>query len=370
MTAPEANTSLNALCPYFTMFPLKFPLGILQERAKRHQAVLDPFCGRGTTNFAARLLGLRSLGVDSSPVAAAIARAKLARVGSPEILAEARSILSGSEPGDIPSDPFWRWAYHAEVLADLCRFRTAFLRDCSTAARIALRGILLGALHGPRQKRFQSYFSNQSPRTYAPKPAYATGYWQSRDLRPLRVDVLEILERRARRYYDSLPEVAAKVRGEVRLGDSRQIDSLRPQPAGTRFSWVITSPPYYGMRTYIPDQWLRYWFLGGPAQVDYTKEHQILHSSPEDFAADLRKVWNNVAGGCKPEATMIVRFGGLSGRRSNPLQLVKDSFRNSPWRLSAIGSAGSALEGKRQADAFLRSRSTPVVEYDLWARLA
>ncbi len=366
MTARVAKTSLNGICPYFTMFPLEFPLGILQRRARKHQTVLDPFCGRGTTNFAARLVGLRSLGVDASPVATAITEAKLVQVSNSEILAEARDILSGTEPRDIPSGSFWGWAYHAEVLSGLCRLRTALLRDCSSPARIALRGIILGALHGPRQKTFQSYFSNQSPRTYAPKPAYAARYWQSRGLRPARVDVLDIIERRAKRYYGSLPPGA----GEVRLRDSRKIDSLTPESDDTRFSWVITSPPYYGMRTYIPDQWLRYWFVGGAGRVDYTNEHQVVHSSPDDLAADLRKVWDNVANACVSDATMIVRFGGISDRRADSLSIIKTSFRDGPWRLSAIRSAGTALEGKRQANAFLRNRSKPVVEHDLWARLA
>ncbi len=367
MTTRAATMSLNGICPYFTMFPLEFPLRILRKRAEKHQSVLDPFCGRGTTNFAARLVGLRSLGVDSSPVATAITEAKLVHVDTAEILAEARDILASTEPRHVPSGHFWDWAYHAEVLLDLCRFRTAFLQDCSTPARIALRGIILGALHGPRQKTFQSYFSNQNPRTYAPKPAYATRYWQSRDLRPSRVDALDIINRRAKRYYHSLPEGSGD--GKVRLGDSREIDSLVPELDDTRFSWVITSPPYYGMRTYIPDQWLRYWFIGGADRVDYTNEHQVVHSSPEDFAIDLRKVWANVAEFCASDATMVVRFGGISNRHADPLKLAKTSFRDSPWRLSTRHSAGSAVEGKRQADAFLRSRSNPVVEYDLWARL-
>lgn len=366
MTVRPTDTSLNAICPYFTMFPLVFPRRILQRYAKKHQAVLDPFCGRGTTNFAARLEGLRSLGVDSSPVATAITQAKLAQVGIPEILSEARYILSGTKFCDIPSEPFWGWAYHPEVLVDLCRFRSAFLRDCSTPARIALRGIILGALHGPRQKTFQSHFSNQSPRTYAPKPDYAIRYWRSRDLRPLRVDALGIIERRARRYYGSLP----KSGGEVRLLDSRVTGSLKPKSGEPGFSWVITSPPYYGMRTYITDQWLRYWFLGGASYVDYTNDHQVLHSNPQDYVSDIRRVWNNVADSCKPDAKMVVRFGGISSRPDDPLDLIKNSFRNSRWRLSTIKDAGTALEGKRQADAFLRSRSESVVEYDLWASLA
>ena len=70
--AEDPTLHLNAICPYFTMFPLSFPLGILDRHARKGQRVLDPFCGRGTTNFAARFLDLPALGIDSSPVAAAI----------------------------------------------------------------------------------------------------------------------------------------------------------------------------------------------------------------------------------------------------------------------------------------------------------
>src|SRR5882757_1727142 len=70
---------LNAICPYFTMFPLWFPFKIL-HRASSRDIVYDPFCGRGTTNYAARLLGMPSYGVDSNPVAHAIAQAKLITV--------------------------------------------------------------------------------------------------------------------------------------------------------------------------------------------------------------------------------------------------------------------------------------------------
>ena len=41
------------------------------------------------------------------------------------------------------------------------------------------------------------------------------------------------------------------------------------------FSWVVTSPPYYGMRTYLQDQWLRNWFLGGSSFVDYSSREGI-----------------------------------------------------------------------------------------------
>lgn len=347
------------------MFPLDFPLGVLKARAQKGDFVLDPFCGRGTTNFAARLSSLSSLGIDASPVAVAITASKLVTTTVADIMAEARHILDNSIPQQIPAGEFWQWAYHPLVLNKLCCFREAFSKGCSTPAQVALRGILLGALHGPKQKRFSSYFSNQCPRTYAPKPTYATRYWKERQLTPHEVDVLSVIERRAKRYFSNLPAIE----GSVVLGDSRKWDVLFQATADTdaRFRWVITSPPYYGMRTYIPDQWLRNWFLGGKDVVDYSYENQVVHSSPDDFARDLRLVWQNAAKVCSDNATMIIRFGGIADRKANPLDLIKHSLDNSGWSISSIYEAGTAKEGKRQADTFLRQKSKPMTEYDVWA---
>lgn len=364
MTASQATqAALNGICPYFTMFPLDFPLKILERRAREGDLVLDPFCGRGTTNFAARLLGLGSLGVDSSPVAAAITASKLVTATIDDILAEARQILTEREARQIPASEFWHWAYHPTVLQSLCRFREAFLETCSTAPRVALRGIVLGALHGPKQKTFPSYFSNQCPRTYSPKPVYATRYWQDRRLSPESVDVLAVIERRAKRYYGALSGMT----GAVRMADSRAALALQPDSSETRFDWVISSPPYYGMRTYLPDQWLRNWFVGGPDIVDYSNRDQIVHSSPDDFAADLRQVWRNAANVCADDATMVIRFGGITDRRTEPLALLKRSLRDTGWRVSTVREAGSATKGKRQADAFLRNKTKAMTEYDVWA---
>ncbi|MCY0865181.1 MAG: DNA methyltransferase [Sulfobacillus sp.] len=357
------DRALNGISPYFTMFPLDFPLNILRQNAQEGDKVLDPFCGRGTTNFAARLMGLASLGVDSSPVAVAIAASKLVSVRMRDILHEARAILMEREPRHVPSGEFWQWAYHPTVLDALCRFREAFLEDCTTDERIALRGIILGALHGPKQKSVPGYFSNQCPRTYAPKPAYATRFWRDRGLVPEPIDVLAVIERRANRYYSQ----AMATSGQVRLADSRELESLRPDTPGVRFKWVITSPPYYGMRTYLPDQWLRNWFVGGPDMVDYTYRNQIVHSSPNAFVTDLRRVWVNVATVCTEDAQMVIRFGGISTRRANPLDLIQSSLDHSGWRITTIQEAGYSTTGKRQADTFLRTKTEPMVEYDVWA---
>jgi hypothetical protein len=360
-----AAAALNAICPYFTMFPLAFPLSVLSRHARHGDNVLDPFCGRGTTNYAARLLGLPSIGVDASPVAAAITAAKLVNATPKAIVAEARSILASQPYVPVPVEPFWEVAFHRDVLDDLCRFRAAFLHDCDTPSRMALRGVILGALHGPRQQTFPSYFSNQCPRTYAPKPGYALRYWTRSGLRPERVDMVGVIARRAERYFSCSPTG----KGYARLADSRNPDALRPRTSRQGFRWIITSPPYYGMRTYVADQWLRHWFLGGPATVDYRHGEQIVHTSPDAFTDDLRKVWRNAADGCETGARLVIRFGGIADRSVNPLDIVKASLRDSGWRLETLRAAGDANSGKRQAETFMRTAARALTEHDVWARL-
>jgi hypothetical protein len=227
-----------------------------------------------------------------------------------------------------------------------------------------LRGIILGALHGPLGKQTQSHFSNQCTRTYAPKPGYAVKYWRKNRLKAPNVSALEIIRHRAERFLaTSLPEC----NGISRLGDSRNSEVVAPNSAN--FDWVITSPPYYGMRTYLQDQWLRNWFLGGPDTVDYSVHGQLGHLSPETFGAQLSQVWTNVASVCSEDAKLVIRFGGIRDRNAEPLDIIKASLHNSTWRISTIRNAGSADAGKRQANSFLINRSKPMTEYDIWARL-
>lgn len=356
------QTRLNAICPYFTMFPLDFPHRILAEHASSGQWVADPFCGRGTTNYASRILGLPSVGIDSSPVAAAISQAKLANTNPDAILRSAQGILNRiQEPSHFPTGEFWDWAYHPTVLHTLCRLREGLLKDCRSQSRRALRGIMLGALHGPRNKTIQSYFSNQSQRTYAPKPDYAVKYWKSHNLQPEYVDVLDIIKRRTERYFIEQRQAT----GLIIQGDSR--DPSLYEHINHRIRWIITSPPYYGMKTYIPDQWLRMWFVGGLAEVDYSMDGQIEHSSPERFAGQLKGVWEKLGAVCASEAQMVVRFGGINDRKVESLPILKYSLKGSGWRIEKIESAGVASKGRRQAHHINQSTSPPREEYDVWA---
>ncbi len=360
------DSALNAICPYFTMFPLSFPYSILKRYGEVDDRIIDPFCGRGTTNFASRLVGLRSAGIDSSDVAVALTQAKIANTNASLILSAARRVLSEVQtPRVVPDGEFWELAYHPRVLKILCRMREGLIASCNTDSRRALRAIILGALHGPQPKTQDSYFSNQCPRTYAPKPNYAVSFWKSRNLRAHDVDVLDIIRKRALRYYENEATSGA---GIIISGDSRERNTFKRLAHDGKFSWAITSPPYYGMTTYIADQWLRKWFVGGESHVDYSTTTQISHRSPDLFAADLRKVWINIGLVSKPGAKLVIRFGGINNRKADPLSILRSSLSDTDWKIQTIKSAGVPSKGRRQAETFT-SVAKPVAEYDVWARL-
>lgn len=366
---PQKNAPLlrlNTIAPYYTMFPLDFPFGVL-ARLPAKTWVLDPFCGRGTTLFAARLLGMPAIGIDASPVAAAIAAAKLVDV-TPEAIVEecARILKDEPAPAEVPDGTFWRMCYHPATLREICTLREALRRLAPTPVRTALRAVMLGILHGPLIGRRPSYLSNQMPRTYATKPAAAVRFWTKRGLtEPPRVDTLDLVTRRARFSFQVLPP---SVDGRVVRGDSRE---LIRDLAGYGFGAVVTSPPYAGMNTYISDQWLRDWFLGGPADVNYDRAGQLGRCSVDCFVNDLASVWRDTAAVANPGAILAVRFGALPSRKGDPREILERSLILSgrPWRVLGIECAGSARGGRRQANQFAPTMPSARAEFDLYAVL-
>ncbi len=344
------------------MFPLDFPLQQLAAKPETTRT-LDPFCGRGTTLYAARLAGLPSVGIDINPVAVAIAQAKLAQATSTSVVRLAREILSNGSQHEVPDGEFWQWCYEGETLREVVTLRENLI-GLNTPTAATLRAIILGILHGPRNKGLPSYLSNQMPRTYASKPAYAVKFWKARELEPTRISALDVIGRRVDRMLKSSPLSQG---GHVYLGDA--VETL--QRISQKFDLVVTSPPYYGMRTYVSDQWLRSWFLGGPPEVPYNSSGQIARQpNQEAFTRALADVWAATARRCYRGARLAVRFGALPSARTDPEQLMLNSLRqaNAGWVVKEVRPAGTSPKQARQAEQFGKAGSA-VDEVDVIAEL-
>lgn len=346
--AHDPRHALNAVCPYFTMFPLEYPIRILKRYANSDTSVLDPFCGRGTTLYACRSLGLTAYGFDISRVAIAIAKAKLSDATPQQALDLAKELM-GCSVSNVPRTKFFKHAFHLETLEQLCALRNGLLKIGNRRkAASLLRAAVLGCLHGPKNRVAAGYFSNQMPRTFAPKPDYAVRFWKATGEKPPKVRVLDVLHRKLSRI-DESAACAFPSRGAVYRADATSKTSFSKIPAS--FSLVITSPPYYGMTTYVQDQWLRHWFLGGPEEVDYSYGTQVSHESQDSFVESLASVWRNVARSRAETVHLHIRFGAIPSIEVDPVAIIRKSLcaADASWRLVTTRCASSALSGKRQA---------------------
>lgn len=177
------------------------------------------------------------------------------------------------------------------------------------------------------------------------------------------VDVLDCVSRRANYVLADVPDA---VDGDIVLGDSLTFDY---RSLGRRFDWIVTSPPYLGMVTYVPDQWLRHWFVGGPPNVVYDPGAQLGRGSVTEFTAALRNVWNRVSQVSHEGANLVVRFGALPSMPTEPAALIAESLCGTPWVIREVRPAGFATAGRRQAEQFQSVKKSPIEEIDVFAVL-
>ena len=314
---------LDAICPYFTRFPLSFPWQHLIY-AEVGQQLLDPFCGCGTSLLAARLRGLCGTGIECNPVAAAIARAKISTASPSAVIARAAVLLASDDSVELPEGAFWKHCFSPGVLDALCRLRTHFQGTLTTQTDLVLCAILLGLLHGPSDRRL--FFSNVMPASYAPSQETLLLFWTDNHMRPPDADVLEIIERRAKYI---LCETMDTPPARVICGDCR---AKEPYANLDTIDHIITSPPYFGLNSFIQDQWLRMWFLGNPKVSEYL----ITQTSVEAYIKELAQVWRNCASVCRPGASLCVRFGEVPGFNSiHPRAILETSLAlaDSGWKI-------------------------------------
>jgi hypothetical protein len=254
-----SNHPLQKLMSRTGSFPLHVPISLLECEEVKNAVVLDPFCGKGTSLLAARLLGHHAFGCDVAPEAVICTQAKMAPVSFHTLEAYLRTLKivpqhSQSAPESV------KVFFEKKTLADLLDVRRQLLTDCrkqatSRPATFAL-AVLLGILHGHATYSL----SISSAHAYSMSPSYVKKYAEEHGLKPPRRDVIECILEKAKLLLSGT--ALKKTRYGVRQGSACNLTKLFPDLVG-KVNVILTSPPYLNAQTYGKDNWLRQWFLGG-----------------------------------------------------------------------------------------------------------
>jgi hypothetical protein len=286
------------LGPYYAMFPVTFARKAIECFSKPGETVIDPFCGRGTSNYVAQVLGRNSFGCEINPVGWIYAKVKTSPARQISKLQKRVDEISAMRLDEdfLPENEFQEWAWCGEVLAFIKSARRNLDWKGSKTDR-TLAAFLLVYLHA----KVGGGLSNQMRQSKSLSPDYSVRWWKSRSMRPPQVNPSEYLKSRINWRY-SRGFQSSVVKTKIYLGDARKgLGYYRQEPA----SLILTSPPYLGVTNYQYDNWIRLWALGGPNFPDWGQAHR--HNSRVRYTDLLNDVFSMVKNRSRDDACVIVR---------------------------------------------------------------
>ena len=356
----EMRHRFHSLCPYFAMFPEQFAEKWIDRLTNPGDYVLDPFAGRGTTALSSLLRGRKAISCDTNDVAVCLTRAKTTPPAFAvlnkriEELQRQFTQKSGKAPHCLP--PFFESAFSRGTLEQLVFLRAA-LEWKSSKVDAMVAALVLGSLHGESQK-CSYYLSNQMPRTISTKPAYSIRFWARRRMQPPDRNVFRVLQDRAQYRYTSKPPKGISV---VFHSDMRNLPRLIDR-SKTSIKCVITSPPYLDVTNFEEDQWLRLWFLGGPAMPTASaRSRDDRHLTCDKYWTFISDMWRALGATVAANAHLVIRIGSrkqpplalrsclsstsaLSGRKVKLVSTHTTEIRNSQTRVFRPNSRGCSIE--------------------------
>lgn len=334
----NTESTLHQLSPYIGKLKSSIAHDLILNFSPPGGLVADVFAGSGTVLLEAVRLGRRAFGVDSSPYATLLSRAKLTAPATlDEALGQARVRLAAAALRSAPDQrktPVWvSDFFHPQTLREVINFA----EECQEQNDDFSLACMLGILHHQRPG-FLSYPSS-----------HLTPYLRNKKF-PIN-EFPELYQYRALE-----PRLIAKIERAYKrknfIVDSNQYSFVEGNTENVvfpnRVDCVITSPPYMNALDYGRDNRLRLWF------IDNAKA-ELIDSAPSqqrDGFQDLMKSFaQQVEKILIPNGFCIVIVGDKTRRGAKyPLSIcVQDIFRLNAPKLQLIQTVANNIPDIRRA---------------------
>lgn len=310
------NESLKST--YFTHgfhpYPAKFTpqmVGMfLSKYAKKGQAVLDPFCGSGTTLVECSLNGIHSVGIDLNPIAALISRAKT-HVYTEQDISVAKSFLEGltnhslfNEPSvsylsqmripEFPNRDHW---FQKNVLLELSELKSKIDQ---------IRGACVSDLLNCAFSKIIVKVSNQDSevRYTAKQKNHKDGV------------VFNLFSTTLQNYLDILINSDYKLYASVRVVNQDVMEALKREDSNS-YDFIITSPPYINTFDYYLYHKLRMFWLGFDHRIIRKQEignhHRIdtktFEAAKKEYVESMKEIFLELSRVAKFNSRFIIIIG-------------------------------------------------------------
>ncbi len=310
-----AHSGIESIHPYPAKFVAELPRALLNMLPiPPGTAVLDPFCGGGTTLVECQRRGLASVGIDLNPIACLMARVKTAprppglkdtAVGA---IDRARRVSDVAIP-PLPNLDHWFDRPIQRALAALTEGIESVPATARDALRLALSSIIVRVSRQESDTRYAAIKKN------------VTGS-----------DVSALFLRAAIR----LDDVLADRNYPLARADVFEADTLTFDPSrlGRRIGMVITSPPYPNAYEYwLYHKYRMYWLGFDPlavkareigARAHFFKRN---HHTEDDFARQMARTFDLIRKVLLPEGYVCFVIGRsrIHGRDVDNARIVEEA---------------------------------------------
>jgi len=265
-----SSNSVNDFTHIFHKYPAKFiphiPRWGIKFDGSGELLVIDPFCGSGTSNLEALLLGHASIGFDIDPLAILISKVKITPIKNSTLNLVKKKIFVKMKK----FDPSLDYTY-----PDIENFDHWFSKDAKK--KIAFLKELIIQLGNTDIRDFfivtlssiirqVSNADNQSQKTYV-----------SHTLEKTPPEVFSFFEKRVDLYMERMGRLFKKIKKNnniiLKLTDTTDDYSITIDKfSKKRRRLIITSPPYIKAIDYIYNQMLEYFWLGDILGIESRKK--------------------------------------------------------------------------------------------------
>jgi site-specific DNA-methyltransferase (cytosine-N4-specific) len=315
----DGKDVLHNLHPYPAKFISEIPRTLIQMFPPvTGTAILDPFCGCGTTLLEGQRAGYKTIGVDLNPIACLITRVKTTALPK-DFLAEAEECIAAAladRDKSIPEISNLNHWFCSGARLGIARLMRAFSRiereSLLDHLRLALSSIIVRVSNQDSDTRYAAIVKN--------------------------ISVQEVCAQ----FGSACKRIAkAKLGQPVHLPKSTVIEkdilTVKPSNIGAKVGLVVTSPPYPNAYEYWLYHKYRMWWLGFDAlevkrqeigaRAHYFKKN---HPTEDDFRGQMTAVLELTSATVVPggHIAFVIGRSRIHGKDVDNAQLLKDCADN------------------------------------------
>jgi DNA modification methylase len=284
----------HSLCSYPSKLTPSIPYHLVDIFTNEGDSILDPMSGVGTIPFEASLNGRQGIGVDLSPLAYTVTRAKLKSYDPMEVRFALRDLKQFIQKNRAQYDiegveEEIQEFFHNKTLREILAARD-FFEDKEEDRYYLLKACTSHILHGNRPYALSRRSHNVIP--IPPKGDF--------EYKPLLDSLSDKVERTLK--YNPPSEF---VEGEAYRGDAFDIVDL----VGS-VDAIITSPPFLKTTEFLRQNRVRLWFNGWEYDKQDQMKQDFLENKQMESYIDLLSPFNRCLG---PGSLCVLHTGVVNG---------------------------------------------------------